>query len=129
MSSMILKRINNSRAAYEPFIGAFGTGTPFSVLSHSLQETQSSSVTPSGSLWLQTLARLAYEPTRASFQLQSETEKKELPRSAAQSQKNRALIQLLRSWREGDEQEQRSTWEYLKQALDEDQLSERKLFP
>ena len=43
--------------------------------------------------------------------------------------KNRALIQLLRSWREGDEQEQRSTWEYLKQALDEDRLSERKLFP
>ncbi len=43
--------------------------------------------------------------------------------------KNRALIQLLKSWREGDEQEQRSTWEYLKQALDEDRLSERKLFP
>ncbi len=43
--------------------------------------------------------------------------------------KNSALIQLLRSWREGDEQEQRKTWEYLKQALDEDRLSERKLFP
>ncbi len=40
-----------------------------------------------------------------------------------------ALIQLLRSWREGDEQEQHSTWEYLKQALDEDRLSERTLFP
>ena len=46
-----------------------------------------------------------------------------------QSQKKRALIQLLRSWRNGDEQEQRSTWEYLKQALDEDRLSDRKLFP
>ena len=46
-----------------------------------------------------------------------------------EKEKNRALIQLLRSWREGDEQEQRSTWEYLKQALDEDRLSERKLFP
>jgi hypothetical protein len=60
---------------------------------------------------------------------QSEIENKELPQNAAQSQRNRALIQLLKSWREGDEQEQRSTWEYLKQALDEDRLSERKLFP
>ena len=126
MSSMISRSIINSRATHEPFMGAFGTGTPFSGLSHSLQETQSSSVTPSGSLWLQTLARLVYEPGTAS---QSEIENKELPQSAAQSQKNSALIQLLRSWREGDEQEQRSTWEYLKQALDEDRLSERKLFP
>ena len=127
MSSMISRSIINSRATHEPFMGAFGTGTPFSGLSHSLQETQSSSVTPSGSLWLQTLARLAYEPPRA--ESQSEIENKELPQSAAQSQKNSALIQLPRSWREGDEQEQRSTWEYLKQALDEDRLSERKLFP
>jgi hypothetical protein len=127
MSDMILRSIINSRAAYEPFIGAFGTGTPLSGLSHSLQETQSSSVTPSGSLWLQTLARLAYEPSRKASQ--SEIETKEFPQSTAQSQRNLALIQLLRSWREGDEQEQRSTWEYLKQALDEDRLSERKLFP
>ena len=28
--------------------------------------------------------------------------------------KNHALIQLLISWREGDEQEQQNTWEYLK---------------
>lgn len=125
MSSMISRSIMNSRATHEPFIGAFGTGTPFSGLSHSLQETQSSSVTPSGSLWLQTLARLAYESPRTA----SQSENKELPQNAAQSQRNRALIQLLKSWREGDEQEQRSTWEYLKQALDEDRLSKRKLFP
>src|SRR5207248_6631593 len=74
---MILRSINNSRAAHEPFIGASGIGTHFSVLSHSLQETQSSSVTPSGSLWLQTLARLAYEPPRA--ESQREIEKKEPP--------------------------------------------------
>lgn len=127
MSSMILRCISNSRAAYEPFIGAIGTGMPFSGLSHSLQETQSSSVTSSGSVWLQTLARFAYEPLNAASR--NEIENKELPQYSTQSQKNRALIQLLRSWREGDEQEQRSTWEYLKQALDEDRLSERKLFP
>ena len=60
---------------------------------------------------------------------QNELNKNELPQSIAQSQQKHALIQLLRSWREGDEQEQRNTWEYLKQALDEDRLSERKLFP
>lgn len=42
---------------------------------------------------------------------------------------NDAAIQLLRSWREGDEQEQQETWDYLRKALDEDRLSERKLFP
>jgi hypothetical protein len=50
----------------------------------------------------------------------------------AQRMKNEAAIQLLREWREGsesDEQEQRETWEYLKQALDEHRLSARKLFP
>ena len=127
MSSTILRSISNSRAAYEPFIGAFGTGMPFSGLSHSLQKAQSSSVTSSGSLWLQTLARLAYEPSGTASR--NEIENRAHPQNATQSQKNRALIQLLRSWREGDEQEQRSTWEYLKKALDEDRLSERKLFP
>jgi hypothetical protein len=43
---------------------------------------------------------------------------------------NQAAIDLLRSWREeGDEQEQRETWEFLKIALDEDRLSDRPLFP
>ena len=49
-----------------------------------------------------------------------------------QVEKNRPLIELLRSWREVDEEEareQRETWEFLKQALDEDRLSYRKLFP
>ena len=44
-------------------------------------------------------------------------------------QRNAELLRLLRSWREnGDQDEQRETWEYLKQALDEDRLSDRKLF-
>ncbi len=48
------------------------------------------------------------------------------------SAKNQAAIELLRSWREDDEyneEEQKATWEFLKQALDEDRLSDRKLFP
>ena len=46
-----------------------------------------------------------------------------------QMERRIALIQLLTSWREGDEQEQRETLEYLVQMLDEDRLSDRKLFP
>jgi len=49
---------------------------------------------------------------------------------AEQIKKNQAAIELLRSWREyGDEQEQTETWEYLRQALNEDRLSNRPLFP
>lgn len=40
------------------------------------------------------------------------------------------LISLLRSWaEEGDPEEQRETGEYLIRSLDEDRLSDRKLFP
>ncbi len=49
-----------------------------------------------------------------------------------QIQRNQAAIQLLESWcnvGEEDAREQRETFEYLKRALDEDRLSNRKLFP
>ena len=40
------------------------------------------------------------------------------------------LVELLQSWIEdGDAEEQRETGEYLRQALDEDRLSDRSLFP
>lgn len=39
-----------------------------------------------------------------------------------------ALSALLQSFDEGDAAEQRETLEYLKKALDEDRLSDRKLF-
>jgi hypothetical protein len=45
-------------------------------------------------------------------------------------ERNQALRELLRSWREeGDEQEQKEAWEFIRHALDEDRLSDRKLFP
>ena len=43
--------------------------------------------------------------------------------------KNEAAIQLLDSWRHGDGEEQRETWEYLERVLNEDRLSDRRLFP
>jgi hypothetical protein len=43
---------------------------------------------------------------------------------------NAAAIELLRSWKaEGDEQEQRETLAYLKQAVDESRPGQRKHFP
>ena len=40
------------------------------------------------------------------------------------------LVALLQSWIDGgDEQEQKETGDYLIRALDEDQLSDRKLYP
>jgi hypothetical protein len=51
---------------------------------------------------------------------------KHLPPKDARAQ----LVALLQSWiDEGDEEEQKETGEYLIQALDEDRLSDRKLFP
>ena len=41
-----------------------------------------------------------------------------------------ALSELLQSWEEeADEQEQKETWEYIRQALNQDRLSNRPLFP
>ena len=46
-----------------------------------------------------------------------------------QMRRNQAVIDLLNSWEDDDPEEQRETWAFLKQALDEDRLSYRKLFP
>ena len=53
------------------------------------------------------------------------------PDPVLETARQTALSELLRSWtEEGDEQEQKETWEFLKKALDEDRLSSnRPLFP
>ncbi len=48
---------------------------------------------------------------------------------ADQHAKNADAIRLLEAWSQGDEQEQKETWQFLRVALDEDRLSDRKLFP
>jgi hypothetical protein len=47
---------------------------------------------------------------------------------AARIKRNQRAIALLDEWRMADDEEQRETWEFLKRALDEDRLSDRKLF-
>lgn len=48
----------------------------------------------------------------------------------AQIEKNKGLIALLDEWlADPDAEEQKETWEFLRKALDEDRLSDRKLFP
>lgn len=62
-----------------------------------------------------------------------ETERSETERGRVQREKNRAAIEVLRALRNVDEagaREQRATWEFLQDALDEDRLSpDRRLFP
>ena len=53
-----------------------------------------------------------------------------LSESISVQEKSTKLVNLLQSWiDEDDVQEQQETGEYLIQALDEDRLSDRKLFP
>lgn len=41
---------------------------------------------------------------------------------------NQAALQLLQAWRTDDAQEQAETWMVIKEALEEDRLSDRSLF-
>lgn len=53
-----------------------------------------------------------------------------LARHLPSTEQQAELVSLLQSWiEEGDAEEQRETGEYLIHALDEDRLSDRKLFP
>jgi len=42
--------------------------------------------------------------------------------------KNQAALQLLQAWRTDDAREQADTWRVIKEALEEDRLSDRSLF-
>ena len=139
MNNLFPSNVSNSKAAYERLIANSGTifikneedkkkeQSTRHTTYYSSVEIQSPSTTSSGLLWQQMLAYLTYEkpPTLP----QNNPSENEPRQSITLSPENQALIQLLRSWRESDDQERIETWEYLKQALDEDRLSDRKLFP
>jgi hypothetical protein len=73
--------------------------------------------------------RLAREADRRGIPAEAltlELLKEHLPTKDTRSE----LVALLQSWvEEGDAEEQQETGEYLIHALDEDRLSDRKLFP
>jgi hypothetical protein len=52
-----------------------------------------------------------------------------LTNSISLKQKQTEAVNLLQSWMDDDESEQQETGQYLIYALDEDRLSDRKLFP
>ncbi|HXG67707.1 MAG TPA: hypothetical protein VNO70_21575 [Blastocatellia bacterium] len=60
---------------------------------------------------------------------QSDPPMEETSALTEQQAKIQAVVRSLRTLLEGDEQEQRETFEHLKQALDEDRPSNRRLFP
>jgi hypothetical protein len=53
----------------------------------------------------------------------------EAPESANSQEQIQTTVRALRALLEGDEEEQRETFAYLKQVLDEDRFSTRRLFP
>lgn len=64
--------------------------------------------------------------------IESEEDSTEEERCRQQIRLNQPAIALLDAWADVDEDEiaeQAETWEFLRQALDEDRLSARKLFP
>lgn len=111
----------NSKATYEPLsLNMLSGGFSFH-FQYNL-EWPSSSVTLVGNLWQQAMVNT--ENNELFLAKKDATSK-----SVSQRQKNADLLRLLNSWREGDEQEQCETLEYLRKSLDEDRFSNRKLFP
>ena len=53
----------------------------------------------------------------------------EAPQGANSQEQIQTTVRALRALLEGDEEEQRETFAYLKQVLDEDRFSTRRLFP
>jgi hypothetical protein len=80
---------------------------------------QNFALTDSGFLWQVAACR------RRAEQYTSASDAWRILRHAA---KTRAALELLRSWREGDLQEQGETLDFLKTALDENRVPGNKLF-
>ena len=53
----------------------------------------------------------------------------EAPQGVNSQEQIQTTVRALRALLEGDEEEQRETFAYLKQVLDEDRFSTRRLFP
>src|SRR5579884_213462 len=100
MDDMFFKKISESRTSYSNDFSTLGAVSPlYSCLSI---EKQSPSVTLNGQLWQQSLVQMIHTGSAISV-------RKSIGENVEQG-KREALIKLLRSWREGDEEEQKSAW-------------------
>ena len=80
---------------------------------------QNFALTDSGRVWQVVASRIRGEQDAVVL---------ETSRITRQAAKTQAAIELLRSWREGDPTEQRSTLEFLRTALNENRVPGSKLF-
>jgi hypothetical protein len=110
--------VGSSGAINEPWAMRFGPSDLFE--SRGLESAdQNFALTDSGRLWQVVASRTRTEQDTVTL---------ETSRILRQAAKTQAAIELLRSWREGDQAEQRSTLEFLRTALDENRIPGTKLF-
>ena len=126
MNDFIPHYSRNSNAIHESLVSYSNSTSFVPAIQHYQTGSQSASVTINGYLWQQKLVDMENVNTRVMpIDLLQEMK---LRSHEEHLQKRRDIIQLLKSWREDDKQEQHETLEYLKKAIDEDRLSDRKLF-
>lgn len=110
--------VGSSAAVNEPWAGLFVPSLKTELRDLETRD-QNFALTVSGGLW-QVVASRLWEEQEAITRTESRVVSPEV--------KARTAIELLRSWREGDEREQRDTLEYLRTALDENRIRGSKLF-
>lgn len=138
MTSLLETYVSGSRATMDLFsskpgqLNTFEFNSLFSQLLLFL-ETQSSAVTQMDLLCRETLQEINLEQLLPLFQNTRESFSSiawEITNEPAikNEKRNEEAINLLKLWREGDQPEQIETLNYLKEAIDRDRLSNRKLF-
>ena len=110
--------VGSSAAINEPWAGRFGASDLLGGRGFEPAD-QNFALTDSGRL-----SQVVASRTRA----EQDVLDLRIPWIAPQAARTRAAIELLRSWRGGDQTEQRSTLEFLRTALDENRVPGSKLF-
>jgi hypothetical protein len=112
--------IGSSTAANEPWFDDLGKLDAFLVWTRNEDDAEDYASTIWGQLRRSTAHRIEQE--------REMTVSMTLRHKHWQPLKKHSAIDLLRSWREGDEKEQRATLDYLMKAIDENRLRGAKVF-
>jgi hypothetical protein len=110
--------VGSSGAINEPWAMRFGPSDLLESRGFEFAD-QNFALTDSGQLWQAVASRIRAEQDAVAL---------ETSRILRQAAKRQAAIELLRSWRQGDQAEHRSTLEFLRTALDENRMPGTKLF-